>query len=105
MKIPFVHHATFEVSVPYSAQPRLWRPDFVFGKSFVWQDYYKPGMVISGIEVKRTKIKGGPQTFSDALKEQHGIRIIVISRQILLPWFEAGLLPLEDIEAHGLSVN
>jgi hypothetical protein len=100
MKIPFVHHATFEVRIPGCKNPRLWRPDFLFGKPYVWQDYYKPDTVIFGIEVKRTKIKGKPQTLSDALKEQHGIRIIVISREILLPWFEAGVLPLEDIEAY-----
>jgi hypothetical protein len=105
MKVPFLHHVTFEVRVPFSHQPRLWRPDFVLWSPYVWQDYFKSGTVIYRIEVKRTKITGKPQTLSDALKDQHGIRIIVISREILLPWFEAGVLPLENIEAHGLSVN
>jgi len=105
MKIAFVHHVTFEVRLSHRDQSKLWRPDFVFEKPFIWEDYYKTGTLISGIEVKRTKIKGGPQTMSDAVKEQYGIRILVISREILRPWFEAGLLPLEDIRSYGLSVN
>lgn len=103
MKIRFLHHVTFEVDLPQCKEPKIWRPDFVFERPYVWVDDHKPGTVISGIEVKHKKMNGSPQTLSDALKKQSGIRILVINRSILKPWFEAGLLPIEPLEAYGLS--
>lgn len=105
MKIVFLHHVSLELTLPDQPHPRLWRPDFIFERPVRWVDDHAEGAIIFGIEVKKTKMGGKPQTLSDAAFSQYGIRILVINRKILKPWFEAGLLPVEDISLHGSSVH
>jgi|GEM_PF-6416396 len=78
---------------------------FLAFKPYVWEGYRSPGTVIFGMELKKSKIKGKIQTLSDAVYEQYGIRIFIVNRDMLKPWFEAGILPIERYETQSLSVS
>lgn len=104
MNIRFVHHVMFEVRLPDRQQPKLWCPDFILERPFVWQDYVDTGAVIAGIEAKKKKKMGGPQILSDAVTEQFGLKIQIVNRKMLEQWYQARILPLEELSAHGLSL-
>lgn len=100
MKIGFLHHVRFDVRyLNDEGQVKIyhWHPDFVFEKAFMWRGYNKDGTVISGIEVKKKKMGGKVQRVSDEAHQQHGVRILVVNREIILQWYRARLLPLEEI--------
>ena len=104
MKIRFVHHVRFEVCLPDRSQPKLWLPDFVLERPFVWQDYKNPGTIIAGIEAKKKKKVVSAQILSDAVTEQFGLTIQVVNHKTLEEWYPARILPLEELSAHGLSL-
>lgn len=95
MDIRFMHHVNFIFyKQPQDEQPIIWCPDFVLASPCQWQGPPYNGAVTVGIEVKRTKISGKFATIANALERELDLRILLLNRAQLEPFYEERKLPM-----------